>query len=95
MTREIIVSILESEGAEGKGGTFKIPEAREATCFISNPGDLLAVARVVKVDLKEQFLTLTTSKDERFAFAYQDVLGFKMAAASVAKDRSAGFGGSR
>jgi len=91
MTREIIVSILESEGAEGKGGTFKIPEAREATCFISNPGDLLAVARVVKVDLKEQFIGLTTAKDERFVFSYQDVLGFKLAAATSGKDRSAGF----
>lgn len=91
MTREIIVSILESEGAEGKGGAFKIPEAREATCFISNPGDLLAVARVVKIDLKEQFIGLTTAKDERFLFAYQDVLGFKLAAAAQGKDRSAGF----
>jgi hypothetical protein len=91
MTREIIVSILEGEGAEGKGGAFKIPEAREATCFISNPGDLLAIARVVRVDLKDHFLTLTTAKEEKFAFAYEDVLGFKMAVAAQAKERSAGF----
>ena len=31
MTREIIVSILEGEGAEGRGGSFKIGEEREAT----------------------------------------------------------------
>jgi hypothetical protein len=91
MTREIIVNILEGEGAEGKAGAFKIPEAREATCFISNPGELLAIGRVVKVDLKDQFLTITTAKDERFAFAYADVLGFKLAAPAQAKDRSAGF----
>ncbi|HVV52430.1 MAG TPA: hypothetical protein VHO06_22375 [Polyangia bacterium] len=91
MTREIIVSILEGEGAEGKGGTFKIPEAREATCFITNPGELLAITRVVKIDLKEQFAAFTTAKDERFVFAYPDVLGFKLAAPSQAKDRSAGF----
>ncbi len=48
MTREIIVNILEGEGAEGKASAFKIPEAREATCFISNPGELLAIGRVVK-----------------------------------------------
>jgi hypothetical protein len=70
MTREIIVNILEGEGAEGKGGAFKIPEAREATCFISNPGELLAIARVVKIELKDQYLTLSTAKDERFVFAY-------------------------
>ena len=91
MTREIIVSILEGEGAEGKGGTFKIPEAREATCFISNPGELLGVARVVKVELKDQFLTLATAKDERFIFAYADVLGFKLAAPAQTKGGAAGF----
>ncbi len=91
MTREIIVNILEGEGAEAKAGSFKIPEAREATCFISNPGELLAIGRVVKIDLKDLFLTITTAKDERFAFAYEDVLGFKLAAPALAKDRSAGF----
>ena len=44
MTREIIISILEGEGVEGKGGAFKIGEEREATCFISTPGELMAIA---------------------------------------------------
>jgi hypothetical protein len=91
MTREIIVSILEGEGLEGKGGSFKIGEEREATCYVSAPGELLAIGRVVRVELKEQYLTLSTAKDERFAFAYQDVLGFKLAAATHQKERSAGF----
>jgi hypothetical protein len=91
MTREIINSILEGEGAEGRAGAFKIREEREATCFISTPGDLFAVARVVRVELKDQYLSLATAKDEHFAFAYEDVLGFKMAAPAQAKDRSAGF----
>ncbi len=92
MTREIIVQILEGEGAEGKGGTFKIPEAREASCFIANPSDLLAITRIVRVELKDQYVALSTAKDERFSFAYEAVLGFKLAAASTAKERSAGFG---
>lgn len=91
MTREIIVSILEGEGAEGKGGTFKIGEEREATCFVSAPGELMAIGRVVRVELKDQYLALATAKDERFAFAYQDVLGFKLAAPAQHKERSAGF----
>jgi hypothetical protein len=91
MTREIIVSILEGEGAEGKGGTFKISEEREATCFVSTPGELLAIARVIRLELKDQYVALSTAKDERYAFAYADVLGFKMAAAAQHKDRSAGF----
>jgi hypothetical protein len=80
MTREIIVSILEGEGAEGKGGAFKIGEEREATCFVATPGELLAIARVIRIELKDQYISLTTAKDERFAFAYADVLGFKLAA---------------
>jgi hypothetical protein len=91
MTREIIVSILEGEGVDGRGGSFKIGEDREATCFVSAPGELLAIARVVRADLKDTYLVLSTAKDERFAFAYQDVLGFKLAAPAHHKERSAGF----
>ena len=92
MTREIIVSILEGEGAEGRGGNLVLREDREATCFVSTPGELLHVARIVRVELKDKFLTLQTAKDERFAFAYDDVLGFKLvAAAQGVKERHAGF----
>ena len=91
MTREIIISILEGEGAEGRNGSYKIAEDREATCFISAPGELLAIARVVRVELKDHHLALTTAKEERFVFAFQDVLGFKLAAPAQHKDRSAGF----
>jgi hypothetical protein len=92
MTREIIVQILESEGAKGGVNGFTVREDREATCFISAPGDLLQIPRIVKVDLKEKFVSLQTNKDERFLFAYEDVLGFKLAALST-KDRAAGFAG--
>jgi hypothetical protein len=95
MTREIIVSILESEGAESKGTTLAFREDREATCFISAPGELLNVARVMRVDLKDKFVTLQTAKDERYAFAYEDILGFKFAGSAPAKDRPAGFGSAR
>jgi hypothetical protein len=92
MTREIILSILESEGAETKGGTLAFREDREVTAFVSAPGELLHVARVVRVELKDKFVTLQTAKDERMAFAYEDILGFKFATAMNVKDRSAGFG---
>lgn len=92
MTREIIMNILETEGAKGGGNVFSIREDREATCFVSAPGDLLQIPRIVKVDLKEKFLSLQTAKDERYIFAYEDVLGFKLAAQST-KDRAAGFAG--
>jgi hypothetical protein len=92
MTREIIVSILESEGAESKGGALTFREDREVTAFVSSPGELLNVGRVVRVEPKDKFVALQTSKDERYVFAYEDVLGFKFATATNLKDRSAGFG---
>jgi hypothetical protein len=92
MTREIIMQILESEGAKGGANGFSIREDREATCFVSTPGDVLQIPRVVKVDLKEKYLSLQTTRDERYIFAYDDVLGFKLAA-SATKDRTAGFAG--
>jgi hypothetical protein len=92
MTREIIISILEGEGAEGRGGSYKIREEREATCFVSTPGELLAIARVVRVELKDHYLSLSNAKDEHFAFAYDSVLGFKLGGPSQqVKERSAGF----
>jgi hypothetical protein len=91
MTREIILQILESEGAKGGSNGFSVREDREATCFVSTPGDLLQIPRVVKIDLKDKFISLQTAKDERFLFAYEDVLGFKMAASST--KGAAGFAG--
>jgi hypothetical protein len=94
MTREIILSILESEGADQKGGagslTFR--EDREVSAFVGAPGEVMNVARVVRIELKDKFVTLQTAKDERFAFSYDQVLGFKFSAASSVKERSAGFG---
>ena len=92
MTREIILSILESEGAEAKGGALAFREDREVTAFVSSPGELLNVARLVRVELKDKFVCLQTAKDERYTFAYEDVLGFKFSTATTIKDRSAGFG---
>lgn len=92
MTREIIIQILEAEGAKLSGTTCVIREDREATCFISAPGDVLPVSRIVKVEFRDKSVGLETSRDERFHFAYEDVLGFKLATIGPAKDRHAGFG---
>jgi hypothetical protein len=92
MTREIIISILQAEGAETKAGALVLREDRETSCFVSSPGELLAVARIIRIELKDTFVALQTAKDERFVFGYADILGFKFAAHAASKDRSAGFG---
>ena len=92
MTREIIVQIWESEGAKLQGQSVAIREEREATCFVSTPGEVMAISRITKLDLREGFIALQTSKDERFVFAYDDILGFKLATPATPKDRPTGFG---
>jgi hypothetical protein len=93
MTREIITQVLESEGLKAAANGFVIPEDREATALISAPGELFTVARLVLLDLREKYVFLQTSKDERFFFAYEDVLGVRILGRSQTREsRSAGFG---
>jgi hypothetical protein len=92
MTREIISAALEAEGLKGGNQGFSIPEDREATCLLSTPGEVLSVSKVVLADLREKYLYLQTSKDERFFFAYEAVLGLRLLGKASAKERSAGFG---
>jgi hypothetical protein len=92
MTREIISQALESEGLKATQHGFTIPEEREATCLVSAPGEVFSVSRVVVLDLREKYLFLQTSKDERFFFAYEDVLGLRLLGKSQTRERSAGFG---
>ena len=93
MTRETIVQIWESEGIKPTGHTIAIRDDREATCFIETKGELMTVARVTKLELRDSFISLATAKDERFVFAYEDILGFKLTSPTERKDRpTAGFG---
>ena len=83
---------MEAEGLKASGQGFTIPEDREATVLVSTPGDVFSVAKVVQADLKEKYLYLQTSKDERYYFGYESVLGLKLLGkTSSAKERSAGF----
>jgi len=92
MTRETIVQIWESEGSKLAGQTITIREEREATCFVETPGEVMTIGRLTKIDLRDGFIALQTAKDERFVFAYEDILGFKLASPAAPKDRPAGFG---
>ncbi len=91
MTREIITQALDSEGLKAGAHGYAIPEEREATCLISSPGELFSVSRVVVLELRDKYVFLQTSKEERFFFAYEDVLGLRLLGRSQVKDRGAGF----
>lgn len=91
MTREIIALALEAEGLKVGAQGVAIPDEREGTFYVGTPGDLMHVSKVVKLELREKFVTLQTSKDERYFFAYEDVLGFRLVGSTQSKERSAGF----
>lgn len=92
MTREMIASVLETEGlkAGGKTGGYTIPEEREAVCFVGAPGEVVQVGRLAKIETHANMLALETSKGERFYCAYDHVVGLRFAVAS--KERGTGFG---
>jgi hypothetical protein len=91
MTRETIVQIWESEGIKPTGHSIIVRDDREATCFIETKGELMTVARVTKLGLRDGFIALGTAKDERFVFAYEGILGFKLSGAATPRDRPTGF----
>lgn len=91
MTREIIALGLEAEGLKSGAAGYVVSDEKEVTCFVGTPGDTLTISRIVKLDLKDKFVALTTVKEERFFFAYEDVLGFRFSGAAQAKERAAGF----
>jgi hypothetical protein len=92
MTRDMIMQIWEAEGAKLTGQNVTIREEREATCFVATHGEVMSIVRVIKIELRETFVALLTGKDERFVFAYPDILGFKLSSPTSPKDRGgAGF----
>lgn len=86
----MIASVLEAEGIKaGAKGVFTIPEEREAACLVGAPGEMITVGRVAKIDPGATTIALETTKNERFYFAYEVVVGLRFAIAS--KERSTGF----
>lgn len=91
MTKDTIVSVLESEGIKGGAKGFDLPDGRDLDCFIRSSSDLLTVGRVWRLLLQDKFVCLENRKNERFFFAYEDVVGFRLGNEESGKDRSAGF----
>ena len=89
MTKDTIVSVLESEGIKSGAKGYELPEGRELDCFIRSSSEMVTVSRVCRVALPEKFVTFENRKGERFFFAYEDVIGFRIGLQETGKDRSA------
>jgi hypothetical protein len=49
------------------------------------------VNKVVRAELRDKYLCLHTVKDEHFCFTYDLILGLRLLAAHLGKERLAGF----
>jgi hypothetical protein len=92
MTKDVIVSALETAGLESSPEGFAIPEDREATCFVAASADVLPIARVVRVDLRDKYVALRTHRNEHLFFSYENIIGFRLLGAAPDKERLPGFG---
>ena len=91
MNKETIVSILESEGIKGGAKGLDLPDGRELDTFIRSSADMMTVGRISHLELQDKFICFQNRKGERFFFAYEDVVGFRVGKEEGGKDRSAGF----
>lgn len=91
MTKDTIVSVLESEGLKGGAKGFDLPEGRELDTFVRSSSDMLTVGRICHLELQDKFICFENRKGERFFFAYEDIVGFRVGKEEGGKDRSAGF----
>ena len=91
MTKDTIVAALSAEGLQANQDTFTIPEEREAVFLVAAPGDVMQLNKIIRVELRDKVLSLQTIKDEHFWFTYDLVLGLRLLAAQLGKDRVAGF----
>ena len=91
MTKDTIAAALSAEGLQANQDSFTIPEEREAVFLVAAPGDVMQLNKIIRVELRDKVLSLQTIKDEHFWFTYDLVLGLRLLAAQLGKDRVAGF----
>ena len=93
MRLEQIVRILDGlPGARKDGAAYVIPDSVELSVFVALPSELLTVARIARIDLSAELLSLDTMKGERIHFAPEHVAAIKSTpAARAVGNRGAGF----
>jgi hypothetical protein len=92
MTKETLMSALETERLKPSNDGIVVPEDRDATFLVAAPGETIQVGRVVRIEARETSLCLETNKGDRFWFTYDLVLGVRFRSAQSTKDSAPGFG---
>ena len=91
MDKETALELLaEASGKRGKNsGTHEFGEQDKASALLSNQGALYTVDEVVRIDVKDRFVSLRTLRGEVYLLGLEHLVGFKLNRAS--KKDVAGF----
>jgi hypothetical protein len=94
MPHLVIGKILDgAAGVKKDGGAYMLPEELDATAFIALGSEVLQVARVLRVEVAAEQVTLSNQKGERFYFPPEQVVGLRLGGEVRASRLSAGFKG--
>jgi hypothetical protein len=78
-------------GVKRDGDAFHVNEDLEATAFISLGNEVLQVARVLRLEVTPELVTLHTQKGDRFYFPPEQVVGIRLGGELKSAKTSAGF----
>jgi hypothetical protein len=92
MPHLVLGKILDgAPGVKRDGSAYLISEDLECTAFIALGAEVLQVARVIKVEIATEMVTLVSQKGERFFFPPEQVVGWRVGGEGKAAKLSAGF----
>jgi len=92
MPHLVLGKILDgAPGVKKDGGAYLVSEELECTAFIALGSEVLQVARVLRVEIAADMVTLGTQKGERFFFPPEQIVGWRVGGEGKAAKLSAGF----
>jgi hypothetical protein len=94
MPHLLIGKVLESAPGVKKDGTaWLLPEELDANAYVALGVEVLQIPRLSRVDITGDVVTLLTSKNERFYFPPEQIVGLRLGGTDAHRGRSlAGFG---
>jgi hypothetical protein len=79
-------------GAKREGAVLLIPAEMDVTLFVAWPGETMAVAKVIRVEIAEPLLVCDTARGDRVVIVADDVRAVRGEKGEGGRrDRSAGF----
>jgi hypothetical protein len=79
-------------GAKREGSVLLMPPETDVTLFLALPGETLAVAKIIRIEIAEPMLVCDTSRGDRVVCLADDIRAVRgEKGEGVRRDRSAGF----